>query len=1361
MEISPSELLIPPGSEYTISIALPDKGEVDNPELTVSVTGSNVTISGATTIKSSGFSDDDRTYSGDNTSVTYSADTVLVNDTVFVTVAVPDSASQGSTFVVETTYQGSTGFTSGFDLTESASYEVKETALTMDTMARQAEQRAKMADAYADAYDRLEQEQELFITSIERALVSGFTSVGVEVAQSFAAGPIGLVLDAKDAYDTLVGDGGAVGETFDLVDAITDQITEFPETVYSQDDTGASLRQLADNHRAEADAWRNADREALLSDPGILPSENEAICHPNGNSDNDTSIRENQRTQYPCVWGAAANELDYISNAPSLKSYYEAVQTFAYQDLLHVQSLVRPLAKRPDPSVDTNRGHSEIGSDLAGMTVGDRTTVEIQVSNAGNGGISDRGYLTVSHASSLEIVGVDKIAGDTDEPFNRVDVAVGEEINTKSGTGTADYPLTDISEAYDQGETNTYTVTFEQTGSGEVWFTYRSALKPALAVDSTDPNYARSPTSGQRDQQGWYAHRVEAQQPTQFDVGITGTNSPVVEGNTLSVDVAVNNTGDLSGTQTIVLDAGGLGTDSKSLSLGGGQSGSMTLSVSTGSGDAGSYQATVSSDDASSDFSVDVDAPGEFTIGISTNGSVVEGQSIEVSATVTNTGDKDETQTVEAGVETFGTKTRDVTLSSGETVSETFVFTTENDDQGTYGASVSCEDGSDSASIEVVDSGAFTVKIGTNSPVQAGRSIEVNGTITNTGSISETQTIEASVENFGMKSRSVSLSGGESTSETYTFETSGDDGGVYSATVSSGDDSDSTSVEVQEYNLDLSIATYDDSVPEGRELYVQPILKNTDSNSTNVDVELLDFSGTPVDNKNISLSGGEEVYLDMFWNTDNGDSGTGEVTVRTGEGVSVSRSVEITEVNLIEEAWSYQTQNEGDEYTLVHSSPTIVDGSVFVGSSNGYVYAFDSSNGTVEWMFDTGSSVRFAPIVTGDTVYVSNGSGLYVLDASNGTKRWDFHPSGDVGKPAVADGTVYINRLDESSDLYALAASDGSVRWRVTDRQVELPVLTVSNETIYWGHLALDSGDGSQTWSFENFDNPYYYPPTVADGSIYLATGMEGQRGRLYAIDAQDGTKRWSFQTDRYFTTAPTVSNNTVYLGCTDGSVYAVSTEDGAEQWTFQTSGRVRSSPTTADDTVYIGSDDRNLYGLDAQEGIERARFQVADEIHTSPTVVDGTVFFGVDDGNVYALNAEITGSSDDSLVKFGTLGHHHHWAERARSSSVSLTTSGDTIQAGEQATILLSAEAVDKIELEQLWADWAVSSTFNAGGSFSSRIFSDGTCQFTWSNLQTSVTPEIILSIPDRYVGGTYVLTATARSSGESTSETMTIDIQ
>jgi outer membrane protein assembly factor BamB len=78
-----------------------------------------------------------------------------------------------------------------------------------------------------------------------------------------------------------------------------------------------------------------------------------------------------------------------------------------------------------------------------------------------------------------------------------------------------------------------------------------------------------------------------------------------------------------------------------------------------------------------------------------------------------------------------------------------------------------------------------------------------------------------------------------------------------------------------------------------------------------------------------------------------------------------------------EEEWRFETDG------LVGAPPMMADGTVYVGSGDGNLYAVDTASGEEEWCFQTGYSVGSSPTIAGGTVYVGSGDGnLYAVAAS-------------------------------------------------------------------------------------------------------------------------------------------------------------------------------------------------------------------------------------------------------------------------------------------------------------------------------------------------------------------------------------------
>jgi len=65
--------------------------------------------------------------------------------------------------------------------------------------------------------------------------------------------------------------------------------------------------------------------------------------------------------------------------------------------------------------------------------------------------------------------------------------------------------------------------------------------------------------------------------------------------------------------------------------------------------------------------------------------------------------------------------------------------------------------------------------------------------------------------------------------------------------------------------------------------------------------------------------------------------------------------------------WSYATGN-----SVAYSSPAVLNGVVYVGSDDDYVYALDAATGAYIWSYKTGGSVDSSPAVVNGIVYVGS-----------------------------------------------------------------------------------------------------------------------------------------------------------------------------------------------------------------------------------------------------------------------------------------------------------------------------------------------------------------------------------------------------
>jgi outer membrane protein assembly factor BamB len=138
------------------------------------------------------------------------------------------------------------------------------------------------------------------------------------------------------------------------------------------------------------------------------------------------------------------------------------------------------------------------------------------------------------------------------------------------------------------------------------------------------------------------------------------------------------------------------------------------------------------------------------------------------------------------------------------------------------------------------------------------------------------------------------------------------------------------------------------------------------------------------------------------------------------------------------------------------SSPAIVGNVVYMGSSNGTVYARHVTNGSLVWSVATGGPV-YSPAVAGDVVYApSQGGSLYAIQASTGTTNWSM-PINPSSAPAVANGVIYLDETD--GKVHALNAASGSDLWSATPGGGARTAPIVSNGRLFVGCVTSGLGE--------------------------------------------------------------------------------------------------------------------------------------------------------------------------------------------------------------------------------------------------------------------------------------------------------------
>jgi outer membrane protein assembly factor BamB len=329
----------------------------------------------------------------------------------------------------------------------------------------------------------------------------------------------------------------------------------------------------------------------------------------------------------------------------------------------------------------------------------------------------------------------------------------------------------------------------------------------------------------------------------------------------------------------------------------------------------------------------------------------------------------------------------------------------------------------------------------------------------------------------------------------------------------------------------------------------------------------------------------------------------------------------------------------------IRSTPAVADGSLYLGSADGRLYALDALSGRERWRAALGAGVTGSPCVVDGTVFVTSRDGkLSALAAVDGKKRWaidlgkdlgprnywDFYTSSPVPYGAelfVGSGDGHVRAIDRQSGRIAWSFDAGS-RVRSTP--------AVNGDAVVFGTMsgrvvALDRKTGIPRWKFatdgasrkfaerQNDTTSLFGSPSIADGVVTIG----GRDGQAYAIDLATGAQKWKTTHDgSSWILSNAIQSGTAYIGSGSASlVQATDLRTGVERWRFDTSSAVFSSLTIAGSVLLFADFTGKLYAIDKASGTELWRFPLGDRAFSTPVVAGHVVYAGSDDGTLYALD--------------------------------------------------------------------------------------------------------------------------------------------
>ena len=268
--------------------------------------------------------------------------------------------------------------------------------------------------------------------------------------------------------------------------------------------------------------------------------------------------------------------------------------------------------------------------------------------------------------------------------------------------------------------------------------------------------------------------------------------------------------------------------------------------------------------------------------------------------------------------------------------------------------------------------------------------------------------------------------------------------------------------------------------------------------------------------------------------------------------------------------WAFGLPTGAEAY----GQPTIVDGRVFLGGDNSFVYSLDADSGCVYWSFHSEAQVRTAMVIgpvsgKGSAKYAvyfgDRKANLYAVDARSGELLWKTNLDqrvlshitaapvlyegrlyvGVAGSEEIASGDPHYPCCTYRGNLSAVDANTGKVIWK-TYTIAEEPKPTKKNSlgTQLWAPA------GASIWASPTIDTKLH--------AIYVSTGnaftepAAKTSDAMAAFDMKTGKMLWSYQG---------VENDASPAGCNGKQKGEQCPEHVGPDWDFANSPILKTLP--------------------------------------------------------------------------------------------------------------------------------------------------------------------------------------------------------
>ena len=340
----------------------------------------------------------------------------------------------------------------------------------------------------------------------------------------------------------------------------------------------------------------------------------------------------------------------------------------------------------------------------------------------------------------------------------------------------------------------------------------------------------------------------------------------------------------------------------------------------------------------------------------------------------------------------------------------------------------------------------------------------------------------------------------------------------------------------------------------------------------------------------------------------------------------------------LKKQWSSKIgDGQGDGFYKI--TPTLVDGVLYVASSDGEVAAISAADGDRLWRVELERPLSGGVGYHDRSLYLGGADGSVLqLSADDGVVEWEAAVSGEVlAAPAVSDDWVIVQTYD--GKLLGFQSGADEPTWTFTSdvpvltlRGTSTPILVGGNAIAGFGDgkvIAVDVNSGNVSWESRigvpqgssEIDRIVDIDGAMTQQGIELF--VASYQGRVVSLDNRTGRKLW--QQNVSSVTGTHVGFGNVYVADVDGTLSAfLRTGQGVRWQNIELGYRQLSRPTPVSSYVATVDFDGYLHLLSQVDGQIVGRTKIGGDAARADMIADsGRLIIFAENGQLLAYELE------------------------------------------------------------------------------------------------------------------------------------------